>query len=180
VRDPILFGGGDANLYAYVGNDPVNQIDPSGLREVGYEYLDYDPGAPFAHPAAAVAFGEDPQDNFDLVLTRLLNGLFGRSEWRSFVVYSHGFGTGALNTSEFNGGDVRQVAEWIRGQPGYRAGTAIRLNACYAGQNGGIAQSLSREMGASVSAPVGQIDLFGQGDDLPLWNVYDDGQLTGH
>ncbi len=29
--DPILFAGGDANLYAYVGNDPVNAIDPSGL-----------------------------------------------------------------------------------------------------------------------------------------------------
>ncbi len=30
AKDPILFGGGDANLYAYVGNDPVNFIDPSG------------------------------------------------------------------------------------------------------------------------------------------------------
>ena len=30
-RDPIKFQGGDTNLYAYVGNDPVNFIDPSGL-----------------------------------------------------------------------------------------------------------------------------------------------------
>jgi len=30
-EDPIGFGGGDANLYAYVGNDPVNSGDPSGL-----------------------------------------------------------------------------------------------------------------------------------------------------
>ncbi|HPA20923.1 MAG TPA: RHS repeat-associated core domain-containing protein, partial [Verrucomicrobiae bacterium] len=30
-RDPLLFAGGDMNLYAYCGNDPVNQIDPSGL-----------------------------------------------------------------------------------------------------------------------------------------------------
>jgi RHS repeat-associated protein len=29
-KDPILFGGGQANLYAYVGSDPVNRIDPTG------------------------------------------------------------------------------------------------------------------------------------------------------
>jgi RHS repeat-associated protein/uncharacterized repeat protein (TIGR01451 family) len=30
-KDPIYFSGGDTNLYAYVENDPVNAIDPSGL-----------------------------------------------------------------------------------------------------------------------------------------------------
>ncbi|WP_223641673.1 RHS repeat-associated core domain-containing protein [Corallococcus sp. EGB] len=30
AKDPIRFAGGDSNLYAYVGNDPVNLIDPSG------------------------------------------------------------------------------------------------------------------------------------------------------
>jgi RHS repeat-associated protein len=30
-EDPIGFGGGDVNLYAYVGNDPVNAKDPLGL-----------------------------------------------------------------------------------------------------------------------------------------------------
>jgi RHS repeat-associated protein len=29
--DPILFAGGDANLYRYVGDDPINRVDPSGL-----------------------------------------------------------------------------------------------------------------------------------------------------
>lgn len=30
-KDPIRFDGGDTNLYAYVGNDPVNHVDPQGL-----------------------------------------------------------------------------------------------------------------------------------------------------
>jgi len=32
AKDPILFAGGDANLFAYVGNDPVNWSDPYGLE----------------------------------------------------------------------------------------------------------------------------------------------------
>jgi RHS repeat-associated protein len=30
-KDPIGFAGGDTNIYAYVGNDPVNWVDLSGL-----------------------------------------------------------------------------------------------------------------------------------------------------
>jgi len=37
-KDPILFRGGDTNLYAYVGGDPVNRIDPSGLLVIGAGY----------------------------------------------------------------------------------------------------------------------------------------------
>jgi RHS repeat-associated protein len=31
AEDPVGFGGGDANVYGYVGNDPANWIDPFGL-----------------------------------------------------------------------------------------------------------------------------------------------------
>jgi len=30
-KDPIEFESGDFNHYRYVGNDPVNYVDPSGL-----------------------------------------------------------------------------------------------------------------------------------------------------
>ena len=32
AKDPILFEGGDANLYGYVLQDPVNWVDPEGLQ----------------------------------------------------------------------------------------------------------------------------------------------------
>jgi RHS repeat-associated protein len=33
-KDPIRYAGGDTNLYAYVGNDPVNATDVTGLAGV--------------------------------------------------------------------------------------------------------------------------------------------------
>jgi len=35
AKDPILFAGGQGNLYVYVGKNPVNKVDPSGLEEEG-------------------------------------------------------------------------------------------------------------------------------------------------
>ncbi|MCC6996412.1 MAG: hypothetical protein IT370_17510 [Deltaproteobacteria bacterium] len=31
TKDPLSFGGGDTNLLAYVANDPINHVDPTGL-----------------------------------------------------------------------------------------------------------------------------------------------------
>jgi RHS repeat-associated protein len=47
-QDPIGFRGGQANLYAYVGNDPVNRADPLGLCAIwiGYNYVPQAEGYP--------------------------------------------------------------------------------------------------------------------------------------
>ncbi len=49
-KDPIGFAGGDTNLYSYVGQNPVNFVDPSGLI-VGYLLK-----------KLAVALGKTPQE----------------------------------------------------------------------------------------------------------------------
>ena len=38
-KDPILFEGGDTNLFGYVANDPVNWVDSNGLDAI---YINYD------------------------------------------------------------------------------------------------------------------------------------------
>jgi RHS repeat-associated protein len=35
TRDPLLLGGGDTNLYAYAGGDPIQHSDPLGLASAG-------------------------------------------------------------------------------------------------------------------------------------------------
>ena len=44
-KDPILFNGGDTNLYGYVQNDPVNWIDPEGTTRKSGQVLEKDPFA---------------------------------------------------------------------------------------------------------------------------------------
>jgi len=46
AKDPILFAGGDTDLYGYVLSDPVSLVDPTGL----ISYTDV-----ITHPAAIVA-----------------------------------------------------------------------------------------------------------------------------
>lgn len=43
AKDPILFAGGDTNLYRYAAGDPVNWVDPGGLYrwEVHFEMTYY-------------------------------------------------------------------------------------------------------------------------------------------
>ena len=57
ARDPIAFGGGQANLYAYVNNDPTGRIDLSGLVSVAASAYDVlGGGGKFAVTGKGVSF----------------------------------------------------------------------------------------------------------------------------
>lgn len=75
-KDPIRFGGGQANIYVYVNNDPVNRRDPLGLygtndcsyyaqrcAENGGSY--YCEDAPFYCENFPKPPDPDPNDEFD-------------------------------------------------------------------------------------------------------------------
>ncbi|VAW85022.1 hypothetical protein MNBD_GAMMA17-534, partial [hydrothermal vent metagenome] len=54
AKDPIRFQGGDANLYGYVINDPVNFVDPDGLEPKTPGLLQ------MLFPAHTAQFSKDP------------------------------------------------------------------------------------------------------------------------
>ncbi|MBT6842838.1 MAG: hypothetical protein HOA17_03450 [Candidatus Melainabacteria bacterium] len=56
-KDPILFNGGQVNLYVYVANDPVNFVDLSGTAQFGYGFLNI--------PGTSInIYNTNPIDNF--------------------------------------------------------------------------------------------------------------------
>jgi RHS repeat-associated protein len=56
VKDPIGFEGSDADLYAYVGNDPINLVDEDGLKVHPANFVGpLQPGDRIETPADAAA-----------------------------------------------------------------------------------------------------------------------------
>jgi RHS repeat-associated protein len=75
-EDPIGFGGGDVNLYAYVKNNPVNWIDPKGLYNDADYILDAIEGNPSHSDYGAYAekFDQAFEDAANPAITTTLAG----------------------------------------------------------------------------------------------------------
>ncbi|MDF1615811.1 RHS repeat-associated core domain-containing protein, partial [Desulfurivibrio dismutans] len=68
-KDPIGFAGGDVNLYGYVLNNPVNWVDPWGLRPSSFWG---DVWENYRHTNEVIGFGR-------MGITTALGGAFART-----------------------------------------------------------------------------------------------------
>ena len=69
AKDPILFAGGDSNLYGYVLNDPVNFVDPDGLSPTA------------AGAIAGGAVGGPPGAVAGAVIGTITGAVIGQAVW---------------------------------------------------------------------------------------------------
>jgi RHS repeat-associated protein len=104
-EDPIGFEGGDVNLYAYVGNNPVKRVDPSGLFFDGMFPGASDPGG-FA--PMWKAFQEARRRN-DAEISRRLQNLY-KTAHDIVIIASAGEATGLLLAPLFAGGAATVAA----------------------------------------------------------------------
>ena len=71
AKDPIGFARGDANLYAYVGNDPVDAVDPNGT-DVWLEGPTIGLGEPNGHYSISVG---NPNGEYESYSFGVLQGM---------------------------------------------------------------------------------------------------------
>jgi len=74
-KDPIEFEAGDFNFYRYVGNDPVNYVDPSGLESCECKAI--------SHNTSTKGFSKSTKNRINTLETDLLDANMNKNnfEW---------------------------------------------------------------------------------------------------
>jgi RHS repeat-associated protein len=113
-KDPLGFGGGDANLFRFCGGDPVNGSDPSGLLE---KTKPSGKSPPPIRPYEPVNFGSNGYTPTGSLIPQSVTGIWNGGSWDlsshdyvngtqslgSFVLVG-GLGGGGSSTSGGGGG----------------------------------------------------------------------------
>jgi RHS repeat-associated protein len=134
AKDPIGFSGGDASLYSYVGQDPINSIDPSGTVCLPLLWAAAEGALSLADLWAALSTEFDP--NASDLEKALAWSLF------AYGVANIGGGAGAalkaaskgLNANPFKGKTAQQIDRMLRSKgyipkgPNPMAGKGTYLN----------------------------------------------------
>ena len=172
-KDPVRFDGG-TNLFAYVGGDPVNLVDPSGRFAIGLAIFAGPAVALFAiYEAAHHYAGDDyvpaPGDR------KLVLESKGTDRWSAFAknvepspdgcyqVFSHGSDDAIVAQTSPDIENATDLANFLlQPQSDYHKGECVQLFACDTGA-GRFGQSLSTALGAPVYAPTTDISYLPSG-----------------
>ncbi|MEO7181305.1 MAG: RHS repeat-associated core domain-containing protein [Gemmatimonadaceae bacterium] len=143
TKDPLRFTAGDANLYRYVGNDPMNRVDPRGTVAGVFTGA----SAVFGGIIGGIDALSSPCRTFSKVMAGVGGGLVSGAITGAATELSVGLGLGIVGASVVGGvagvvGNV--VGSFLAGKPqslldNLEAGVAEAL---FGGLGGQIAKSL--------------------------------------
>jgi RHS repeat-associated protein len=107
AKDPILFAGGDANLYGYVENDPVNWVDPYGLAKylVSYQITSVGVGPATAYHISGIVLAQEQNSDSTHKGVKFSGYMFGIGAGLPFG-YSEG---SEMCEDGFDNPDVRRI-----------------------------------------------------------------------
>ncbi len=159
AKDPILFAGGQGNLYVYVGNDPVNWVDRSGkIPEFVMDWVKSQlcmTSGGFSFGAFAVIgfeVGISVNPNGDVFLNGGVGFGVGGGENQAFPISP--MLSGGASTENASGKYVKVEASGAYGGGGSISGT-------FADEGSNVAGNLITGTGASVSVTAGYSGLIG-------------------
>ena len=123
-KDPIRFAGGDTNIFAYVGGDPVNLVDPSG--QIG---LRWGGGVNVMYYFVGAQLGAGVFVDFDPWLMELSGGVYGQTGFMLGLGMFMGGGVeqGAFRDVAGLAGPSFGLAAGCEGHPEFSTGAAVPL-----------------------------------------------------